>query len=831
MVSAHYPPNFVSGGTLVPQRIARGLAERGHQVEVFAGHLDETAEPLTIHHEHDSYGVDITWVNITPFTSWDHEENYRNPQVERHFSTWLDRVRPEVVHFHSLQTLGGSLVPAAKRAGCRTIVTMHDFWWFCTRQFLVDPWLRPCSLVVDAGGCACQSGRRALEARLDVLRSDLASADQVLAPSEIAASVLRANGVPASRLGVNENGMEDHDPTTRPDPGRGPVRFRYTGGADPMKGARVLAEALAYLTDIRPDRWRLDLHASDTADAHVEEMGRHPSVDVRAPYPPSELDEVLNETDVLVLPSVMRETHSIMTREALLHGVPVITSDSLGPEQVVHDGQNGYVVPTGDAEALAAAMRRTIEEPETLRRLQQGCASLTPVSIDQQVGEVERRLQASPDGTERWTPDSVLYVVGIDGAPLRYRAQFPAEALTIAGVEAVVLHYSDPRVERAMTQADVIIAYRVPATERIVQLLDRARTAGRVVIFDVDDLIVDPDVLDEIPALRILEDDEAKLWVEGVRRYRTTLEHCDAFMGSTTALVDAVGSATGTPSYRKQNAYGLQLAQLSDAALRSPRRSGPLRVGYLSGTKTHDEDLRAVLPALVEILGRHQDVELWLGGHLPSDPRLDPFGDRVRRLPFVQWFELPETLRQLDVNLAPLADLDRFNEAKSAIKWLEAALVGTPTVATASGAFREAITDGHDGVLVTHPGTWVDAIDALLSDSVRRRSIGGAARRTALLEWSPHLQSERLLEVFRAVRAHDPDRSGDERWVDVAPREPAAVGEVALSPYPADGRSGVDTTPRPGAREPRLVAKLVWSLRNEGLRKVAQRTLGRVRRG
>lgn len=37
VVSAHFPPNFVSGGTLVPQRTAVALQRRGHDVAVYAG--------------------------------------------------------------------------------------------------------------------------------------------------------------------------------------------------------------------------------------------------------------------------------------------------------------------------------------------------------------------------------------------------------------------------------------------------------------------------------------------------------------------------------------------------------------------------------------------------------------------------------------------------------------------------------------------------------------------------------------------------------------------------------------------------------------------------
>ncbi len=71
LVSSHYPPNFVSGGTLVPQRIAEGFAARGHRVSVFAGSFEDgaagpdrpardlpqrRADPVDHHHRHADLG-------------------------------------------------------------------------------------------------------------------------------------------------------------------------------------------------------------------------------------------------------------------------------------------------------------------------------------------------------------------------------------------------------------------------------------------------------------------------------------------------------------------------------------------------------------------------------------------------------------------------------------------------------------------------------------------------------------------------------------------------------------------------------------------------------
>jgi hypothetical protein len=132
----------------------------------------------------------------------------------------------------------------------------------------------------------------------------------------------------------------------------------------------------------------------------------------------------------------------------------------------------------------------------------------------------------------------VLFIVGIDGAPLRYRAQLPAEALALRGVSSDIRHYRDPDVSDLARRADVIVAYRVPATPQVLDLIERARAAGTAVLFDVDDLIFDPTIAEEIPALRLLPATEAALWLEGVQRYRTTMEACDAYIGSTPRLVE-----------------------------------------------------------------------------------------------------------------------------------------------------------------------------------------------------------------------------------------------------------------------------------------------------
>ncbi|PFG38684.1 glycosyltransferase involved in cell wall biosynthesis [Georgenia soli] len=847
-VSAHFPPNFVSGGTLVPHRIADAVAKAGHESYVYAGHLDDSRTPLETWTDVLESGVTVRWIVTTPWTAWSDPRNSLNPDVEADFRNWLADTRPDVVHLHSLQTLGGSLVRAAKESGAQVVVTMHDFWWFCARQFLATSDYRPCSLVVDCGTCACAVDHSWLRARNDNLMPFLQYADAILAPSASAARVFIANGVPAEKVRVDENGLPDEvarraDPAGVPEAADGPLRLMFAGGADPMKGFDVLAEAVGDLTGI--PGWRLDVYGVDRRPP-----GLPPQVRLQPAYRPEELSDVLSEHEILVLPSIMRESHSILTREALDAGLAVVCSDTLGPEEAVDHGRNGLVVPAGDAEALAAALRLLVSEPTAARMLtNQGSATPIRPFADQARGLVDLYAElALPAGdVEPEADDSLLrsaelqimrrvvFVVGIQGAPLRYRAHLPAEALRMLGLEVEVRHYRDPELVTLVQRADAVVFYRVPATFQVLDLIDAIRRRERriPVLYDVDDLIFDPNLKNEVHGLASLPQAEVDLWWHGVARYRTTMEATDMFIGSTAELCRHATATTGLPARRFNNGVGTLLAQASDDALRRTRAEGPLRIGYFSGTTTHDADWAAVEPSVLRVMRERPDIELWLGGHLQPTPALELVADRVKRLPFTPWLELPGLLRDVDVCLAPLTQDSRFNEAKSAIKWLEAALVETPVVASSTEPFREAIDSGRTGILAKTGDDWAAALFALLDDAALRRRMGTQARREALLRWSPHVQGPvylaNLLAAAEHVRLHGSRRRSTE-WTEVADDEPLSAAEAFVEPYAVPGA----TSRLPGSllRHPLMVkaATAHRVYRAGGTRAVLDKTVKTVRK-
>ena len=77
----------------------------------------------------------------------------------------------------------------------------------------------------------------------------------------------------------------------------------------------------------------------------------------------------IEECSVFVLPSFYREGVPRSIQEAMATGRPIITTDWIGCRETVVDGDNGFLVPPRDVDALADAMRRFIDQPELIETM------------------------------------------------------------------------------------------------------------------------------------------------------------------------------------------------------------------------------------------------------------------------------------------------------------------------------------------------------------------------------------------------------------------------------------------------------------------------------
>lgn len=342
--------------------------------------------------------------------------------------------------------------------------------------------------------------------------------------------------------------------------------------------------------------------------------------------------------------------------------------------------------------------------------------------------DVNTRQSAVSNGQGSCSVD-VLFVNGCDSSvphPGRYRVRHQIEQLSFWGFACKEEFYLDAIPEDADC-AETIILFRCPYTNAVEQLIARAHDQGKKVLFDIDDLVIHTSYTDDLPVVRAMSDEDKALFDDGVMRNGRTLLLCDEAIVSTERLKTELEKFV-PKVFVNRNVASMEMFRCSYAALanRKESRGSEVRIGYFSGSMTHNEDFEQVLPALVKVMDARPGTMLVVMGDMVLPAPLQRFAERVEHLQKVDWRDLPAAIASVDICIAPIKDT-LFNEAKSENKWTEASLVKVPTAASDVGAFHDVIEDGKTGFLCKDDSGWSKALFALVDDPTLRKEMGQRA--------------------------------------------------------------------------------------------------------
>lgn len=250
----------------------------------------------------------------------------------------VEILRPDRLVLHNDMVLPALLTPPQRRSAC---VHVHN-------QVAVRHPARARRALSEAGGVVAVS---------DFIRDDVA---RRFAPSAL---VTIPNGVDVGAFRPER---------PRAWGGASPLRIAYVGRLLRDKGPHVLIDAVQ---ELRSSGVRVDLTVVGSpdfsrapehdADPYVQEVRRRVrSLD--GAYLPhvgrAEVPAVLQRQDVLVVPSLFPEPFGLVVLEGMAAGCVVLASEIGGLPQAV--GSAGMLFPAGDAGALAALVRRLVEQPE-----------------------------------------------------------------------------------------------------------------------------------------------------------------------------------------------------------------------------------------------------------------------------------------------------------------------------------------------------------------------------------------------------------------------------------------------------------------------------------
>jgi glycosyltransferase involved in cell wall biosynthesis len=183
-------------------------------------------------------------------------------------------------------------------------------------------------------------------------------ADRIFVHSNYTRDSFLAAGIPAHKL---ERTYLRPDPRFVPPPERpedGIFRVVYVGRVDVTKGLPVLLEAFASL----PDPAELTIVGGWPTRRMKQFMQEWTAREPRLRMAPGDPLPALHAADVFVHPSY-EDGFGYAPMEALACGVPVVVTEDTGMKEYVQEGTNGYVVPTGDVEALRDRLHHLRRHP------------------------------------------------------------------------------------------------------------------------------------------------------------------------------------------------------------------------------------------------------------------------------------------------------------------------------------------------------------------------------------------------------------------------------------------------------------------------------------
>ncbi len=430
-----FPPDTWAGTEVYTLGLAQEVRRLGHRCTVLtrapAERSEEDGGLPEFHLEHSEFEGLPVWRMTHRIDHQSLRESYASPRAEQVFRDVLERERPDVVHFQHLLHFSAALPRIARERGIPSVVTCNDYWALCARVQLVRPDGERCARNQGLGCLVCLKNKdprhvaaardRAallkpvaglvrlgaavptmpsvklerivkkrrvklrrwidswddLVARQPFVESGYAATDLQIAPSRFLRDRhVETGSFDPHRFVYSDYGMRtDHvrDVRRRPDP-EGRVRFGFVGSLVWYKGVDVLVSAMRRLAGL-PAVLRIHGAFEPETDAYQAELAAAAgeNVEFRGRFDNDRLADVYADLDVLVVPSVWFENSPITIHEAYVARTPIVTSNIGGMAELVPDGEWGLQFEAGDADDLAAKLRRFVDEPELATTLGAKC--------------------------------------------------------------------------------------------------------------------------------------------------------------------------------------------------------------------------------------------------------------------------------------------------------------------------------------------------------------------------------------------------------------------------------------------------------------------------
>jgi phosphatidylinositol alpha 1,6-mannosyltransferase len=380
-----YPPD-VNGAARFAERLAGGLAGRGHQVHVVAP--SPTGSPS----REVCDGVVVHGVRSHRYFRHEHFQVCMPWEAGPASTALLAEIDPDVVHTQAHMVVGRAIVKAASRAGTPLVATNHLMPENLAAYSPIPRWLQPAYHSLAWKDLGRVFGK----------------ADVVTAPTPRAVELLvQRAGLPDAfpvSCGIDAERYQALAATPGPVP-----TVLFVGRLDQEKRVDELIRAVAALPADVPAELEIVGDGARRADwtALAAGLGLAERVRFRGFVPEDELLAAYARAEVFCMPGTA-ELQSIATLEAMAAGTPVVAADAMALPHLVRPGRNGWLYRPGDVAELSTRLATLLRDAELRRRM----------------GAASRELVAEHAFTATLDTFEGVYrrVLGRDGLPVRRAA-------------------------------------------------------------------------------------------------------------------------------------------------------------------------------------------------------------------------------------------------------------------------------------------------------------------------------------------------------------------------------------------------------------------------
>lgn len=325
---------------------------------------------------------------------------------------------------------------------------------------------------------------------------------------------------------------------------------------------------------------------------------------------------------------------------------------------------------------------------------------------------------------------------------------------------------------RAFARDADILVFQRQLADPVLDFLHEHKAVGKKIVYELDDDFWHLPVKN--PAYRYYQ-------AEGLARLDRFIRAADVVTVSTEPLREVVG-AMHDHVVVLPNAVDSDLAEAITESCRRDQACTPamVRIGW-SGSSFHEGDLDCAIDALIT-MAKRPDVQLVFFGWVPARIEREVCALKLERHPFIatnNYYHALAALR-LDIGVAPLHE-NRFNEAKSNLKYLEYSMFRVPTVASPVYPYATTITDGEDGVLVkkNRHQEWLRELTRLVEDRAERARLARNASTTVRARFNLKTTVRGWLDLYRNL--HD----GAGSTASSTSGAVASIGRIARGAQPA----------------------------------------------